>query len=308
VTASYTYSQPPPATATAHAMPQLDCTTRRASRVQHEGKKAPPLAPRSQCRPRSDQFNPACGAARCAVEARERWQGQAAFSTDQKKARARRNLTPPAHAPQGLSRSKGRHSCRSSAIGLIESTGVSAHGNHPHHTKPAQIRRPQAHGARPKSSTSKPGTATMAMRLKSSAPGRRGRTRSPNTSCPTNAERGQTHARSGPFCMYHRRRDQTAGSDAWLNICCSRKPGDVTEIGRRSNGKMELDQTSAVPSRPLMSLRPEPAIGPRQQVGPHHARPAARRCAALCMALVPCRARRCPAPMAGSQGPHTRGR
>jgi hypothetical protein len=66
--------------------------------------------------------------------------------------------------------------------------------------------------------------------------------------------------------------------------------------------KFELDQSLAVPSRHLMSVRHEPAIGPRQRAGPHHARPAARRCAALCVALVPYRARRCPAPLSGSQG------
>src|SRR5271169_6462095 len=85
------------------------------------------------------------------------------------------------------------------------------------------------------------------------------------------------------------RRDQTAGSDARLDIRCSSRPGDVMEIVRRSNGKMELDQSSAVPSRPLMSLRPEPAVGPRQRVGPRHARPAARRCAALRVASDPAR-------------------
>jgi hypothetical protein len=72
--------------------------------------------------------------------------------------------------------------------------------------------------------------------------------------------------------------------------------------------KIGLDQSLAAPSRPLMWLRHEPAIAPRQRAGPHHARPAARRCAALCVALVPCRARRCPAPLSGSQEPHTRGR
>jgi hypothetical protein len=69
---------------------------------------------------------------------------------------------------------------------------------------------------------------------------------------------------------------------------------DATEIVSCIHEKIELDQPSAAPSRPLMSLRPEPAIGPGQRVGPRHARPAARRCAALCVALVPCRARRCP--------------
>ena len=155
---------------------------------------------------------------------------------------------------------------------------------------------------------SKPGTATMAMTPKSSGAGRHGRTRSPNTSCPTDEETGRTQARSGLLRLYHLHRERTAGIDARIDIRCSRRPGDATEIVRRSNGKMELDKSSAVPSRPLMSLRPEPAIGPRQRVGPHHARPAARRCAALCVALVPCRARRCPAPPSGSQGPHTRGR
>jgi hypothetical protein len=39
--------------------------------------------------------------------------------------RARRSLTLPACAPQGLSRREGRHSRRSSAIGLMQGTGVS---------------------------------------------------------------------------------------------------------------------------------------------------------------------------------------
>jgi hypothetical protein len=59
-----------------------------------------------------------------AVEARKPQRGRAASAAGLKKARACRSPTPPACAPQGLSRPEGRHSRRSSAIGLIKSRGV----------------------------------------------------------------------------------------------------------------------------------------------------------------------------------------
>ena len=80
---------------------------------------------------------------------------------------------------------------RSSAIGLIQSTGVSAHENHPHHDGTcASMTSAGSRRTATKSSTSKPGTATMAMRPKSSGPGRRGQTRFRNTTCPTNGGEG----------------------------------------------------------------------------------------------------------------------
>jgi len=66
------------------------------------------------------RFNPACGAALRAVEARQLQQVRAAPVAGLKKARARRNPNPPARAPRGLSRHEARLSRCSSAIGLMQ--------------------------------------------------------------------------------------------------------------------------------------------------------------------------------------------
>ncbi len=58
--------------------------------------------------------------AKSAVEARQLQQGRAAPAAGLKKARVRRNPTPPARAPQGLSRHEARHSRCPSAIGLMQ--------------------------------------------------------------------------------------------------------------------------------------------------------------------------------------------
>jgi hypothetical protein len=79
--------------------------------------------------------------------------------------------------------------------------------------------------------------ATMAMRPKSSGSGRLRRTRFPNTSCPTDEGTGSTQAKSSLLRMDHLQRERTAGGDARIDTQCARRPGDATEIARRSEWK-----------------------------------------------------------------------